>query len=106
MQVPGSRSDQEHAGKEENPAETVLEKKDSINALLDYVQLIANSIAKGKYNDATEFMEAAKHSVEDIEKLLADIKMYISLNDREVESSRVSMKLLLNRGAGFYETGN
>ena len=64
-------------------------------AMMNYVQLIAQHEANGKLPEAAECAELAKKTVLQSEKLLSDVKAFISLANHQPAFTRISMQKIV-----------
>lgn len=67
--------------------------REPVRTILNYVQLAGDNLGRERYDKAKEYNEYALTAAGRMEALLHNLKVYISLNDRDVQHSRVSMKL-------------
>lgn len=69
--------------------------REPVRTILNYVQLIADQLAKEKYEQAAEYAGFAKDAASRMDKLLSDLKVYIALSDYAFTMTKVSMKTLV-----------
>lgn len=67
--------------------------REPVRTILNYVQLISDKLDSQRYDEATEYAGFARDAAARMEKLLTDLKAYISLNTHRFASGKVSMKL-------------
>lgn len=93
--LPGSRS-----GEDKFTTDSVLhlashDLREPVRTILNYVQLISENINNKKYDQAGEYANFAKAAADGMEKLLTDLKAYISIGDYTLTPVKVSMKLVV-----------
>lgn len=91
--APAARSDEENFSSENVLHLASHDLREPVRTVLNYVQLIADKLGNGKYEEATEYAGFARDAAARMEKLLTDLKTYIGLNTHHFMLARVSMKL-------------
>lgn len=91
--MPAQRSDEEVLNSESVLHLASHDLREPVRTILNYVQLIADKLEKHDYEEATEYAQFAQSAAARMEKLLTDLKAYISLNTHRFASGKVSMKL-------------
>ncbi len=69
--------------------------REPVRTILNYVQLISESLKNGKVEEAKEYAAFANSAAARMEKLLSDLKVFIGLNEHPFQLQKVSMKLVL-----------
>ena len=67
--------------------------REPVRTILNYVQLIADNLRAGKYDQAAEYADFAHKEGVRMERLLSDLKVYIGLGAHTFSMAKVSMKL-------------
>ncbi|MFN8324008.1 MAG: ATP-binding protein [Chitinophagales bacterium] len=89
-----------HAETERFSSEGVLhlashDLREPVRTIINYTQLISDNLQKGKLDEASEYADFAHSAAERMERLLSDLKTYISLNEYNFQLGKVSMKMLV-----------
>lgn len=69
--------------------------REPVRTIINYTQLISDNLQKGKLDEASEYADFAHSAAERMERLLSDLKTYISLNEYNFQLGKVSMKMLV-----------
>jgi signal transduction histidine kinase/DNA-binding NarL/FixJ family response regulator len=69
--------------------------REPVRTILNYVQLATDNIGKQNYEAATEYAGYAQAAADRMDKLLTDLKAYISLSDYQLNRSKVSLNQVL-----------
>lgn len=93
-------SPKEKSGKQNFSTDGVLhlashDLREPVRTILNYIQLIGDQLRDGKYEKAGEYAQVAHAEASRMDKLLSDLKVYISLNEHSFSLSKVSMKLVV-----------
>jgi signal transduction histidine kinase len=66
--------------------------REPVRTVLNYIQLITDSLKKNNYEQAAEYSLQARTAADRMEKLLSDFKEYISLNNYKPNPVKISFK--------------
>ena len=91
-QVPGGSSDAEPFSTHSILHMASHDLREPVRTILNYIQLITDSLKKNNYEQAAEYSEQAKSAADRMEKLLSDFKEYIGLNGYKPNPVKVSFK--------------
>lgn len=92
--LPGLRSEEEDKFSSENVLHLAShDLREPVRTILNYVQLIADKLSENKYDEAAEYTDFAKSAASRMDRLLSDLKTYISLNNHSFTLAKVSTKL-------------
>lgn len=95
-QIPGERSDAETFSNDSILHLASHDLREPVRTILNYIQLVSDSLKKNNYDSAAEYSNQAKLAADRMEKLLTDFKAYIGLNERKVHPVKVSVKQIAN----------
>lgn len=91
-EIPRGRTDEDRFSTDDVLHLASHDLREPVRTILNYVQLIADHLAKGKYDEATEYAGFARQAATRMDTLLSDLKVYIALSDYAFTMNKVSMK--------------
>lgn len=92
--MPGLRTEEEDKFSSENVLHLAShDLREPVRTILNYVQLVADKLSERKFEEAAEYNEFAMSAASRMERLLSDLKTYISLNNHSFTLAKVSTKL-------------
>jgi len=92
--MPGWRTEEEEKFSSENVLHLAShDLREPVRTILNYVQLVADKLAENRYEEAAEYTEFAKSAASRMERLLSDLKTYISLSNYSFTLQKVNTKL-------------
>ena len=90
--IPGHSSDSETFSNDSILHLASHDLREPVRTVLNYIQLISDSLRKNNYELAAEYSEHAKSAADRMEKLLSDFKIFIGLNEHKLNPVKVSVK--------------
>jgi signal transduction histidine kinase/CheY-like chemotaxis protein len=70
--------------------------REPVRTILNYIHLVSDNLQKEKYEQAGEYAGYAMAEADRMEKLLNDLKVFVSLNDYKITLARVSVKMVVS----------
>jgi light-regulated signal transduction histidine kinase (bacteriophytochrome) len=95
LNIPAGRSDGDNFSTDSVLHLASHDLREPVRTILNYIQLISDNLKNKKYDAASEYAGFAKSAADGMERLLSDLKVYLSLNEYKFTLGKVSMKLAL-----------
>lgn len=96
IEIPRGRTDEDRFSTNDVLHLASHDLREPVRTILNYVQLIADHLSRGKYDEAAEYAGFARQAATRMDTLLSDLKVYIALSDYAFTMNKISMKTLAN----------